>query len=185
MGRTRGLQYGVAVSVRVATVRRINFFYYITNLRNRGTPLEIMIIRWTRGKDNKPPTLTCLRDDGSVTCQKSSEFFVLHDFLHYAVESTLGFRDAFYGMVAQGRNLDSFGTQNDIKDTYPANALRAEEIVGAIQYSLAETELPSDDELATTLLLTPAQARAIRAYFNDLRQRWDVLPRGESPDVDF
>ena len=144
-----------------------------------------MIIHWTRGKDDTPPILTCLRDDGSVTYQKSSAFFVMHDFLHYAVESTLGFRDAFYGMVAQGRDLDSFGTQNGFKDTYPANALRTEEIVGAIQYSLSETKPPSDDELAITLLLTPAQVEAMHACFHELCLWWDALAAGESLDIDF
>ena len=133
---------------------------------------------------DKPPTLTCLRDDGSVTYQKSSAFFVLHDFLHYAVESTLGFRDAFYGMVAQRRDLNTFGTCDGVKHTYPANALRTEEIVGAIQYSFAENPPPPDTEPAMQLDLTPAQMGTIRARFDDLCRRWDALAAGESLDVD-
>jgi len=71
-----------------------------------------MIIRLSKGKNDKSGTLTCLRDDGSSTWQKSSDYFAYHDLIHYAVETTLGFRDAFLGLVAKGKGLDEFGTRN-------------------------------------------------------------------------
>ena len=52
-----------------------------------------MVIRLTKGKGEKPGTLTCVRDDGTTTWQKSSEYFARHDLMHYAVETTLGYME--------------------------------------------------------------------------------------------
>jgi len=96
-----------------------------------------MVVQFARHSD-KPPTLTCIRDDGSVTWFRAGhngEFFVAHDLLHYAVETTLGFSTAFYGMIAAGRDLNDFGSQDGRPDErqYSEEALQAEQLVGLIQ----------------------------------------------------
>ena len=51
-----------------------------------------MVIRFKKGKNrpkHKPDTLTCIRDDGSVTWTHLHRGFVQHDFAHYVVERTL------------------------------------------------------------------------------------------------
>lgn len=156
-----------------------------------------MIIRLARGKNNKPPTLTCIRDDGSVTYQAAGERFAYHDLVHYAVETTLGYPDAFFGMVARGRDLGDFGTRNGIKDTYPPNALAAEQIVGAVQLWLANPFPAADAEFARTLAdafrdqelpaptLTLDQIAAIRTLARDLHARWENLAPGESLELVF
>ena len=53
--------------------------------------------------------LRCVRADGSVTWQKQERhaaFFALHDLTHFAVESTLGFRRGFYGLIAEGWDVE-------------------------------------------------------------------------------
>ena len=53
--------------------------------------------------------LRCVRADGSVTWQKQERhaaFFALHDLTHFAVESTLGFRRGFYGLLAEGWDVE-------------------------------------------------------------------------------
>jgi hypothetical protein len=96
-----------------------------------------MVVQFTKHSD-KAPTLTCIRNDGSTTWFRAGhngEFFVAHDLLHFAVESILGYSTAFYGMVAAGRDLNDFGSQNGVPDErkYSAEALKAEHIVGLIQ----------------------------------------------------
>jgi hypothetical protein len=54
--------------------------------------------------------LRCTRADGSVTWQKQNArhapFFALHDLTHFAVESALELPRGFFGLVAEGWDLD-------------------------------------------------------------------------------
>ena len=54
--------------------------------------------------------LRCVRDDGSVTWQKQTDrhaaYFALHDLTHFAVETTLGFRRGFFGLIAEGWDIE-------------------------------------------------------------------------------
>ena len=57
--------------------------------------------------------LRCVRADGSVTWQKQPDrhaaFFALHDLTHFAVETTLGYRQGFFGLVAEGWDFEDTG----------------------------------------------------------------------------
>jgi hypothetical protein len=54
------------------------------------------------------------RADGTATWERKEEpnawFFVAHDLTHFAVETILGYRRGFYGLVAEGWALSDFGT---------------------------------------------------------------------------
>ena len=93
-----------------------------------------MIIRFTKG-DGKPDVMTCVRDDGSVTWSPvGASVGAHHDLRHYAVETTLGYTQAFFGLLASGRDIQSFGTKDGVKDHYPEEAMWAEWIVGVLQF---------------------------------------------------
>jgi hypothetical protein len=66
-----------------------------------------LIIHLKKGS-TKPSTLTCQRDDGSTTYSKLVENFEIHDIAHYVVEQNLGFKNAFYGLLAQGYDIGDF-----------------------------------------------------------------------------
>jgi len=57
--------------------------------------------------------LSCTRADGTVTWQRQQGaqglFFPRHDLTHYAVETVLEYRLAFYGLIATGWNISDFG----------------------------------------------------------------------------
>lgn len=57
--------------------------------------------------------LSCTRADGTVTWQRQQGaqglFFPRHDLTHFAVETVLGHRRGFFGMVADGWNISDFG----------------------------------------------------------------------------
>ena len=69
--------------------------------------LQITITKRTDGGY----VIACTRADGSVTWQKSASaaFFPVHDLTHFAVETELGHRRGFYGLVAEGWNFNDFG----------------------------------------------------------------------------
>ncbi|MCY7378962.1 MAG: hypothetical protein LH467_06420 [Gemmatimonadaceae bacterium] len=89
------------------------------------------------------------RRDGTSTWEKRShptaEFFSAHDLTHFAVESELGFRDAFYGLVARGCQLRDFGRPWP-RGPPPPEALLAEVLVGYIDVTRASGHpLTADD----------------------------------------
>src|SRR5262245_49019933 len=90
-----------------------------------------MLIRFANSR--RGYVLTCLRDDGTMTYArpKHGPFFAQHDLRHYAVETTLKFRDAFYGLIEQGRSIPSFDQPGSAR-TLPPQAIHAEFVVGLL-----------------------------------------------------
>src|SRR3954453_13083966 len=78
--------------------------------------------------------LRCIRGDGSVTWQKQEEkhavFFPVHDLTHYAVETELGFRRGFYGLIAEGLGIAET-TGETPRAALPNEALEVEYLVSA------------------------------------------------------
>src|SRR5213078_334111 len=91
-----------------------------------------MLIRIKKKTDGSA-ALSCTRDDGSVTWQRQEgiqgRFFPRHDLTHYAVEMVLGHRRGFYGLVAEGWDLEDFGGPWP-RGPVPADADPSELIVG-------------------------------------------------------
>src|ERR1700733_12509574 len=76
--------------------------------------------------------LRCIRDDGSVTWQKQAKHgahFALHDLTHYAVETALDYRHGFFGLIAEGWDLEDT-TGKGARGPLPAEAVEVERIVG-------------------------------------------------------
>ena len=151
-----------------------------------------MTIRFTKAPHgDKSHTLTCIRDDGTVTGMRSSDFFILHDLTHYAVETVLGFSDAFYGLLSQGWAIESFeerqpGTRKVREMPYMAGVV--EVIVGAVNIELNSGRQDEEAEQknlrdafgalgAPSYDVTPAQFAAIRARRDEFLTAW----RGTAP----
>ena len=66
-----------------------------------------MVIQLKKGRDG-PATLACVRVDGTRTWGKEHPFFPVHDITHCAVESVLGYDQAFFGLIAAGWDIDDF-----------------------------------------------------------------------------
>jgi hypothetical protein len=145
-------------------------------------------------------TLTCARKDGTVTGQRSGGFFVWHDLEHYAIETTLGLRSAFYGMLARGWDLDDFGTPWPLgpfpPDAAPDLAL-GEHLAGMLDlervgtvYTLEELNawLRQAFETAGLVLerpITEEELTRIRAAYRELAARWIALSPGETLELPF
>lgn len=157
-----------------------------------------MVVRLSKIRKNRAVTLTCLRHDGSCTWQPSSDYFARHDLIHYAVETTLGYTQAFFGLVAGGKDLDQFGTKNGVRDVYNVEERWAESLVGLLQWpDLAGNTPLTDTELFAMLTktcedngypvppLTPEQLAGIRERLRQLHQQWDFLPEGDTLELTF
>ena len=154
-----------------------------------------MQIRFTKGKD-KPDTLHCIRADGSETWTRlKNGFGALHDLAHYAVETTLGFDQAFFGLLAQGRSIEEFAETDD-RSWVGEQGMVTETIVMTLQYETAHVAAPETffemvDEacrglgIATPAALTPEALAAMRERYSALLMQWATTPPGGRLELDF
>jgi hypothetical protein len=155
-----------------------------------------MRIQLKRGRDG-PSTLACVRGDGSRTWAKVHPFFPRHDLTHYAVESVLGLREAFFGLVASGWELDDFALPGAAR-RLPADALFAEHVVGLLDREGALREplmagafnealrAAFDGGMAHPALpVSREQLERIRALRDALVVRWGAVVPGESLELAF
>ena len=144
-----------------------------------------------------PPVLTGVRADGSATWQRSHVAFPVHDLVHYCVESTLGLRSAFFGLVAQGWNLEDFGNPWP-KGPLPAEALFAENLVGEVWRAFVSKEPLSAKELNQRVsahrahqgfdmprMVTDGELAEIHLRLGELALRWRTLTPGGTMELRF
>ncbi len=154
-----------------------------------------MQIRFVKGKD-KPDTLHCIRADGSETWARLPKGFgPLHDLAHYAVETTLGFDQAFYGLLAQGRAIEEFAETED-RSWVGEQGTLVETIVMTLQHEVAGSAAPEAffemvEEacrglgIAPPEGLTPEALATMREQYGRLMMRWAQTPPGGCLELDF
>src|ERR1700730_11229516 len=90
--------------------------------------------------------LSCIRADGTTTWQRQegaqATFFPKHDLTHYAVETVLGHRQGFYGLVLAGWDFSDFGSPWR-RGRLPVEASISEMIVGVLDLERRIGERPS------------------------------------------
>jgi hypothetical protein len=133
--------------------------------------------------------LRCTRPDGSVTWQKQSTHaghFVLHDLTHYAVESTLGYRRGFFGLIAEGWDVDDT-TGRGAHGPLPAEAIEVEHIVGIFDSERASSVLWTLEEFNqfAPRALTEEQIQSVRAMRGMLFRQWQAVAPGEKLELRF
>ena len=139
-----------------------------------------------------------MRQDGTISWQNygnQGDFFPGHDLTHCAVETILGYRHAFYGMIASGRELEDFGS-GDAASFHP-EAIYSESLVGLLTTAeLRGTILPFEEIKRTIdektseagflpMELTEADVLRIRVKSQELKERWTKLPAGTELVLDF
>jgi hypothetical protein len=109
-----------------------------------GSILRIEISKRSDGTG----VLRCIRQDGSVTWQKQPKHgahFALHDMTHYAVETALGYRRGFFGLIAEGWELEDT-TGKGTRGPLPIEAVQVEQIVGLFDSERISGSLWTVDE---------------------------------------
>jgi hypothetical protein len=144
--------------------------------------------------------LRCVRADGSVTWQKQERhaaFFALHDLTHFAVESTLGFRRGFYGLIAEGWDVEDT-TGKGARGPLPDEAVEVEVLVGSLDAERAGGATWSADEFndctalaasnssrPTPRRLTDQDLARVRARRDELFAEWFATPVGGTLELSY
>ncbi len=152
-----------------------------------------------KAKDGRP-TVTFVRDDGSSTSGRlgSGDFGPVHDLTHYAVETTLGLRQGFYGLLAAGWNIPDFEAKGTAA-RLPDEAIVAECIVGQLTNAvfggqpvttanfnwLVREAVIAQRPAAAIPALDDAVFRTMREKLATLLDRWRALPPGNALTLDW
>jgi len=150
-------------------------------------------------KADKLDHLLCTRADGTSTSVAMPRQGVLpHDLIHFVVESTLGYRHAFLGEVANGADI-AFAMQmsHDLAHTAPSPELsQAEAIVESLQAQLwsgAFDQAMFEEGLRSACAmhgcvppqLDAAHGRQLYDAVIALGQRWRQVPFHASMTLDM
>lgn len=166
-----------------------------------------LTIRFKRHPDGSA-SLSCVRSDGSTTWQRQTgshgAVFPPHDLTHYAVETSLGYRRGFYGLIAAGWNIEDFAKPWP-RGPVPDEAQEVELIVGffdterrsitqmseaefndhAQRFVAAKQSRKAQSLGAPAPRLTLAQIEAVRQCRGELLARWAKLAPGETLELRF
>jgi hypothetical protein len=138
--------------------------------------------------------LRCIRQDGSETWQKQTSrhaaHFSLHDLTHFAVETSLGFRRGFFGLVAEGWDIEDT-TGKGSRGALPPEAAEVEHLVGALDTERAGGTLWTTQEFNQSARvsaglagrpapreLSPEQLSRVRALRARLFEDWAAVAPG-------
>jgi hypothetical protein len=141
-----------------------------------------------------------MRADGSVTWLKQERhaaFFALHDLTHFAVESTLGFRRGFYGLIAEGWDVEDT-TGKGARGPLPDEAVEVEYLVGSLDAERACSTTWTTDEFndctalaasnssrPTPRRLTDQDLARVRARRDELFAEWFATPVGGTLELSY
>lgn len=133
--------------------------------------------------------IRCIRQDGSVTWQKQTRHavhFALHDLTHYSVETALGYRRGFFGLIADGWDVDDT-TGKGSRGNLPAEALEVERIVGLFDAERAGGKDWTYEEFNQHYPrpLTEADIHSVRAMRSELFQKWFSVAPGQNLELTF
>jgi hypothetical protein len=160
----------------------------------------VLLIQITKRPDGGG-LLRCTRSDGSATWQKQESrhaaFFALHDLTHFAVETTLRFRNGFFGLVEQGWDIEET-TGQEARGPIPDEAKAVEYIVGALDGERAGGTIwtSADFNRAAAIHaesagfpaprpLTEEELARVRARRAELFSKWNSTAPGEALELRF
>lgn len=159
-----------------------------------------LVIRIKKNADGRS-SLSCTRANGTTTWQSmhnaQAAFFPRHDLTHYAVETVLGHRNGFYGLVAAGWDLSDFGTPWP-RGRIPTEANLSEMIVGLLDLERRTGELVQPEDVNQRLqefcaengMPTPTPLSGddlwrVRQKRGELFAKWDAVKPGDALELPF
>ena len=155
-----------------------------------------MQIRLTR-LTNERHRLELVRDDGTREAHElETRSALLHDLVHYAVETEAGLTASFYGQLASGKTYEALTAE----PSGDPEAMQTEAVVGRLQ-GMAKTDKWSDidpDALAQSLIAgfgsvghePPAWLSGdlivrVRERFRRVHGRWRATPFHQTLALEF
>jgi len=155
--------------------------------------MEILLTK--SGK--KGHVFSCKRKDGTVTWKQVSHFFILHDLCHYAVETGLILKKAFFGMLASGTDISEFDLPKEQRNmVLEPEALFAEQLVNLLTIDYIQGRMENLAEVFATIhekegggipgrQLTGEKLDEIRKAYSCLILQWEALPEKETMKLLF
>lgn len=134
--------------------------------------------------------LRCTREDGTVTWQKQNirhaAHFALHDLTHYSVETTLDYRQGFFGLIAEGWDIEDT-TGKEARGTLPGEAGQVEQIVGLFDAERSTGTLwtPEEFNQFAPRPFTAEEILAVRSTRAALLRKWAETSPGQKLDLTF
>lgn len=159
--------------------------------------LRIQLTKRTDGS----ALLRCVRADGTATWQRHdgprARFFPLHDLAHYAVETALGAREGFFGLVAAGWDIAETDGKH-ARGPLPSEAVAVEQLVGmlgaegasgatwtAAEFAEQGAAFAASHGLPAPRPVTDDDLARVRRRLAALHARWALLPAGGTLDLPF
>lgn len=145
--------------------------------------------------------LRIVRSDGSSTWQRHegprAMFFPHHDLTHYAVETELGFARGFYGLIAEGWDIEDT-TGKGARGPLPDETAVVEHLVGwldaertsadrwtVVQLNQDATMFAAKFGRPTPASLAESDLERIRETLRGILRQWASTPPGSSLDLTF
>jgi hypothetical protein len=124
-----------------------------------------------------------------VTWQRQTRHaahFVPHDLTHYAVETSLGYTNGFFGLITEGWDVDET-TGKGTRGALPPEALEVEKIVGVFDSERGSGTSWTVDEFNEFIprRLSDAEIQKVRNLRGALFNQWFNLPSGERLQLTF
>lgn len=123
-----------------------------------------MLVRFIKhAPTERTDSVMCVNPDGSnTTCPMARQGVLPHEALHFVVEKTLGWHDAFFGQVARSGNLESVTLKLhdlDIDRAKNTQAVQSEALVECLQAEQANA--PADPAGFALNLLASCRRRGV------------------------
>ena len=135
--------------------------------------------------------LSCQRADGSTTWQRQTArnagHLALHDLTHFAVETTLRYKRGFFGMIAEGWEIEDT-TGKGARGPLPREATEVETLVGLFDRERGPAGLQwSADEFNSysPRTLTQLEIDAVRECRARIFERWSAIQAGSKLELSF
>lgn len=141
--------------------------------------------------------LSYTRDDGSVTWMQGDGFLVQHGLTHYTIETVLGYKTAFNGMLNMGMDIKDFEDKAKRDNmNLTAEAVYAENLANLF---LLETKQGNFEDFNAVqqasfvsfggkfdpVTLSHDEIEQVRLRLRGLLQQWNELPEGETLTLTF
>jgi hypothetical protein len=142
-------------------------------------------------------TISYIREGFEDYWIEADDFLVLHDLCHYAIESTLQYKNAFWGLIAKGINPSVFENKEtrDALDLaneawyaeHLANLLLIEFTQGKFEdiNAILEQSLRQQNSRIPTIQFSNIVVEEIRANLHTLIENWRSVKEDDNLSLNF
>lgn len=148
-------------------------------------------------KASNKHTISYIREGFEDYWIEADDFLVLHDLCHYAIETTLQYKNAFWGLIKKGINPGVFENK-ETRDAlaltnetwyaeHLANLLLIEFTQGKFEdiNAMLEQSLRQQNPSIPTIQFSIVELDTIRALLHQLIDDWQAVNEGDYLSLDF